>query len=69
MFDYNELVTAQVPQTLSAKDQIVSVQPPLTYLSLCNQKEIMACKMLENVQVLKECYAQDNDVENPGMAV
>ena len=54
---------------LSAKDQIVSVQQRLTYLSLCDHKEIMAHKLLENVQALKECYPQDNDVENSGMAV
>ena len=69
MFDYNELVAAQVPQTLSAKDQIVSVQQSLTYLFLCDHKEIMACKSSENVQALKERYPKDNDVENPGMAV
>jgi hypothetical protein len=65
VFDYNELVAAQVPQTLSAKDQILSVQS-LTYLSLCDHKEIMACKSSENVQALKERYPEDNDVENPG---
>lgn len=63
-------MAAQVRQTLSAKDQIVSIQQSLAFLYLCvNNKEIMACKLLENVQALKECYPQDNDVEHPGIAV